>query len=620
MKRASAAEDVPSPVPGEIGLAGAQPPDIARYLNVRHATQPSLSPDGRSVAFLTSITGQPQLWVVTTSGDSWPLQLTFGESVTFADWSPDGSWIAYGTDRGGNEREGFYLISPDGAREAELLAPSEEFRTWGGWSRDGGRAAFTATEGASDIFAVFVIDIATKTIQRVFEGDLGIHVAAWRPDGNGLLLARTRAEDANDLLYLDLTSRRPETLFQPDDPTRYGSFAWLPDSGGFYLSCSEAREFTGLAYYDFASRQLEWIETPEHDVEGVALSGDGSLLAWSENVDGFSRVWLKDRSRGRNKRIELHAGVVGELTWADAVPRLAIQLTASQFPNDIWLYDDATGASVQITHSSTAGLVRDSFVTPEAVAFPSHDGETIFGLLYLPRTTSSRPPLVMTLHGGPTWQARPEFSAVQQYLLARGFAILDLNFRGSTGYGKRFTRLDNLRLRPNAVKDMQAAVEWLAGRTDVDASRIALMGGSYGGFMTLAGLTAFPDSFKGGVSMVGVSNWITALEGASPDLKASDRLEYGNIEDPADREFLTELSPLTHADRIRAPLMVIHGANDPRDPVEEADQIVAAIRARQGDVEYLRFPDEGHGIRKLSNRIIAYRRIAQFLERTLAGA
>jgi len=198
--------------------------------------------------------------------------------------------------------------------------------------------------------------------------------------------------------------------------------------------------------------------------------------------------------------------------------------------------------------------------------------------------------------------------------------VLDLNFRGSTGYGKRFTRLDDRRLRPNAVKDLAGALDWLATTGKVDVARAGVMGGSYGGYLTFAALAQLPDRFRAGVGLVGVSNWVTALEGASPQLKASDRIEYGDIDDPEDRKFFVELSPITHVRRVRAPLMVLHGANDPRDPVSEADQLVAAIRAQGGQVEYLRFPDEGHGIRKLTNRVTAYRRIAGFLERTLGAA
>jgi dipeptidyl aminopeptidase/acylaminoacyl peptidase len=256
---------------------------------------------------------------------------------------------------------------------------------------------------------------------------------------------------------------------------------------------------------------------------------------------------------------------------------------------------------------------------PEAVTFKSWDVEAIHGLLYLPTNARSgvRPPLLVMVHGGPTAQARPMYSAAAQYLLSRGIAVFDLNFRGSTGYGKRFTRLDDRRLRPNAVKDIAAALDWLGSTGKVDTARAAIMGGSYGGYLTFAAMTQLPGYFNAGVGFVGVSNWVTALEGASPQLKASDRIEYGNIDDPEDRKFFTQLSPITHVQNIRHPLMVLHGANDPRDPVTEADQLVSAVRARGGAVEYLRFPDEGHGIRKLSNRIIAYRRIARFLERTL---
>jgi dipeptidyl aminopeptidase/acylaminoacyl peptidase len=296
------------------------------------------------------------------------------------------------------------------------------------------------------------------------------------------------------------------------------------------------------------------------------------------------------------------------------------QITFSTGPNLVGGQFGGGGGLRRVTESSLAGLDPQRFVAPTAVSFPSHDGETIYGLLYLPPGASAqrRPPVVLNVHGGPTGQARPSFNSVQQYLIARGYAVLDLNFRGSTGYGKRFARLDNGRLRPAAVKDMGAAIDWLKkSNHPVSASKAAVMGGSYGGYMTYAALTLLPEKFQAGVSFVGVSNWVTALEGASPQLKASDRIEYGNIDDPAEREFFKELSPITNVKNVRAPILVSHGANDPRDPVTESDQFVRAIRERGGEVEYLRWPDEGHSIRKLSNRVIAYRRVAHFLARTL---
>jgi dipeptidyl aminopeptidase/acylaminoacyl peptidase len=295
-------------------------------------------------------------------------------------------------------------------------------------------------------------------------------------------------------------------------------------------------------------------------------------------------------------------------------------VSGPQLPGDIWTWNTAGGVARRATHSTLAGLDPGKLVIPTHVDFPARDGETLYGLLYLPTSfePGEKPPVLLSVHGGPTWQARPMFDAATQHLLARGIAVFDLNFRGSTGYGKRFARLDNKRLRTNAVRDMEDAMHWLAKDGRVDTSRAAVMGESYGGFMTFAAVTTFPNLFDAAVSFVGVSNWVTALEGASPVLKASDRLEYGDINDPEDREFFRQISPITHVDKVKTPIMVLHGANDPRDPVSESDQFVRGVRENGNEVKYLRFPDEGHGIRKLENRLIAYRRIADFLERKLS--
>jgi dipeptidyl aminopeptidase/acylaminoacyl peptidase len=613
--------DIPTAVPGEVGLAGQALPDITRFLNVRAAGAPSLSPDGARVAFRTSITGAPQLWVVDARG-GWPTQLTFGEPVTFHAWSPAGDWLIYGTDRGGNEREGFYLISPDGTMERELLPPSDAFRVFGGFSPDGGRIAYSTTERNGRDFDVHVLDLASGEDREVFRGSFGFYVAAWRPDGKALILSETRGEDGNDVHLLDLATGAARVLFKPEEPARFQSFAWKPDGSGFYVATNLDRDFSGLAWYDVRQGALSFVDTPAHDVESVALTRDGRYLAWTTNQGGYSRVHGRDLAGGKDLAAPALPPGVASLEVATAAPVMALDCSGPQVPGDIWIWRLDSGRLERATHSAAAGLDLSRMVAPAHHDFPARDGVVLHGLLYLPPglPAGAKPPVLVAVHGGPTGQARPRFQAVHQYLLTRGIAVFDFNFRGSTGYGKTFTRLDDRRLRPNAVRDLEDAVAWLTADGRVDASRAAIMGGSYGGYLTNAALTTFPDLFRAGVSIVGVSNWITALEGASPALKASDRLEYGDIDDPDDREFFRQLSPLTHADRVRAPLMVMHGANDPRDPVSESDQLVGAIRARGVDVEYLRFPDEGHGIRKLSNRIIAYRRVARFLEKHLGLA
>jgi dipeptidyl aminopeptidase/acylaminoacyl peptidase len=619
--------DVPRAEAAALSLAGAECQGVARYLNVRSAAGAQLSPDGQHLLYLTSTSGMPQLWVapVRAGGPAAPRQITFGANrVQWARWSPDGRWIAYGTDRGGNERTQFFLLSPDGTRERELTPADDRFRLFSGWSPRGRRIAYTSNERNGTDFDLYLLDLDADgrpgRPRMVMRGAGNLSVGAWRPDGEAVLIGQGRGEADNDLLLLDLRTRRLDTLFAPRQMSAYRSARWTPDGAGFYVATNHERDFAGLAHVRLPGRALQWVDEPPHDVEAVALSPDGRLLAYAVNEAGFSRLVVRDLQARRERTVAgLPRGVVTTLEWADRAPRLAIGVSAPGVPGDVWVYDAASAGTFRATESTLAGLDAVSFVAPEAVRFPSFDGETVHGLLYRPRGAAGRPPVVMMLHGGPTSQARPGFDPVLQYLVARGYAVLDLNFRGSTGYGQRFTQLDNKRLRPNAVRDMEAAVRWLRARTDVDGSRVAAMGGSYGGYMTLAAVAQLPELFQAGVSFVGVANWISGLEDASPQLKNSDRIEYGNIDDPADRAFFTEISPLSYADRIRSPLMVVHGANDPRVPVGEADQIVRAVRARRGDVEYLRFPDEGHGISRLANRVTAYQRIARFLDRVLGN-
>jgi dipeptidyl aminopeptidase/acylaminoacyl peptidase len=613
-------QDTPLPVPGSVGLAGADRPDITRFLNVRRATAPSLSPDGRRLAFSTSISGAPQLWVVDAAG-GWPSQLTYGEPVTFHRWSPDGEWILYGTDRGGDEREGYYLISPDGTRERELLPPADAFRVFGAFTADGKRLVYATTARTGVDFDIHLLDVATGTDHEIFRGRMGLYAASFRPDGGAVLLTEARGEDANNVMLYDIAAARLDTLFNPTDRASYSGFSWTPDGRGFYLAMNQDGEYAALAFYDLATRALRTVERFDRDVDVVSLSGDGRYLAWTTNDGGYSGLHVRDLQANAAASVpELPRGVYG-LQWADASNVLGVTVNGAQVPGDIWTWNAETGETRRATRSDAAGLDLASMVLPEHHSFTASDGVVIHGLLYMPPglEPSAKPPVLLTVHGGPTSQARPTFDATDQYLLTRGIAVFDLNYRGSTGYGKSFARLNDRRLRESELYDLEDAVSWLESTGRVDATRVAIMGGSYGGYLTMAGLARLPDLWRAGIALVGVSDWVSALEDASPQLKASDRIEYGDIDDPAEREFFRTISPITHVAGVRAPVMVLHGANDPRDPVEESDRYVRAIREAGGTVEYLRFPDEGHGVRRLENRVIMGRRIAEFLERHLAA-
>ncbi len=617
------AQDIPQPEPITPGLAGEAPLDIVRFLLTRSSYAPALSPDGETLVFRNNVTGLPQLWRVPARG-GWPQQLTFGPAVTFHAWLPDGSGLIYAADRQGDEREAYWFISADGSEEREVLGFDGAFRVFGDFNEEGTHIAYSSTLRTGQDFDVHVADIASGESRLVHEGRFGYYADAWQPGGTLLVVREARGEDGNDLHLLNTETGELDTVFAPDDHAYYGDIVWRPEGRGFYLITDHEREFRAIAYYELASRELRLVEAADgHDIDDLALSPDGRKLVWTINDGGYSRLRGRDLLSGQALTAPSLPEGVYSLSFAADAPVLAINVSGPSDPGAIWTWHLGTGHVAEAALAELAGIPRNILVAPESVSFPASDGVTLYGLLYLPEdanVSGERPPLVMNVHGGPTAQARPGFNPVFQYLLGRGIAVLDLNFRGSSGFGKTFTRLDNRLLRPDAVRDLIDALAFLAEDGRVDAERAAVMGGSYGGYLVNDVLGRYPEAFAAGVSFVGVSDWVRALEDAAPSLQASDRIEYGDINNPEMREFFRELSPITRVERIQAPMLFSHGANDPRDPVTESDRMVLALRERGIPAEYLRFPNEGHSVRRLENRVELYRRVAAFLEQHLADA
>ncbi len=615
-------QDIPSPAPADPGLAGSQPPNIVRFLKVRGVGATDLSPDGKTIAFRMSVTGEPQLWTVPAAG-GWPRQLTFGGAVSNHSWLPTGSEILYGADREGDERLGLKVISPDGTAERIALAYSKAFVVTGDYSSDGRYIAYATTQRNGNDFDIHVLDLQSGDDRAVYQGSFGYFVRAWRPGDDTLIVSETVGEDGNNLYAIDVKTGAKETLFKPVEKSAYQDITWLPDGSGFYLTTNQDRDYSALAFYSWADKRMAVVAAPDHDVQGVTLADHGRYVLWTTNEGGYGRIHGLDRATGQPIKVpeSLPVGIYG-LDGAEMAPVVAVSLNGPANPGDIFTWNLATGSLVHAARSDLAGLDASRFVTPETLFFDASDGVRLNGLFYPARTVTAttgkaKPPVVVMVHGGPTGQARPGFRSVTQYLVAQGISVFDLNFRGSTGYGRKFADLDNQFNRTDSVRDVADAIDWLGSTGRVDASRAAVMGGSYGGYLTNAVVGMYPDKFVAGVSFVGVSDWVRALETASPALKASDRIEYGDITDPKVREYHAKISPINFVKDIKASLMVLHGANDPRDPIEESDALVKAIRANGGKVVYLRFPDEGHGIRKLENRIAAYRRIAAFLREEL---
>ncbi len=613
-------DDVPTADPVALNPAGQWPPDITRLLMVRGIAGAELSADGNTLAFRTSVTGEPQLWVVDAQA-GWPRQLTYGGSVSLHDWVPGeaGGALLYGADREGDERFGLSIIAADGAEERVVLPYSDAFVSPGAFSPDGTRLAFSTTARNGTDYDIHELTLTTGETREVYQGRLGNFAVSWRPDSDEVLVSRTRGEDGNDLYSLDMATGELTQLFAPEISSAYEDICWRPDGSGFYLITDQDREHRALAWFDAGSSDLTFIAEPETDVDQLELAASGAYLIWTTNDGGYSGLHAQTADgEALTPPDGLPVGVYS-LDAAHDAAKVAITVSGPRTAGDVYVWDLETGALSLIAQATRAGIDLNRMVIPESLDFPARDGVQLNGLLYMPEGASEAapPPVLVRVHGGPTAQARPTFRPVEQYLVANGIAVFDLNFRGSTGFGKTFARLDNQFLRRNGVTDIVDAVAFLGETGRVDASRAAVMGGSYGGYLTNAVVGEHPDVFKAGVSFVGVSDWVRALETASPGLKASDVIEYGDISDPEVRAFHADLSPINRVNDVSAAMMLLHGANDPRDPVAESDEFVRALRENGQTVEYLRFPDEGHGIRKLENRITAYRRVVTFLKREL---
>lgn len=615
----------PDNAPIQIGKAGEVPADIARYLLAGGAIAADLSPDAQTIALSRDITGQPELWVMPAEGGQ-PQQVTFRTGVRVPIWTPDGSSMFYSADRDGNEQPGYFAISGDGKTESEILpAQRGDFRMFGDFAADGS-FVFASTARDGKVFDVYRGTLDGES-ELIVESELGLIPRSISPDGKYALVFETVGEDADNLYLLDLATKQMRTISKPLVEERashtIGGFEWMPNSSGFYFSTNTGREYGTLSYYSVENGSFEPVFEATSDVENLELCGSdpgGEYLFWTENRDGFDalRGWHTTEKRALAVP-ELPEGTYS-LDCEGSPAKLMIRINGWKTPGDIWLADPAVGTARRVFTGSLAGLDPDRLVRPQVVRYAARDGVELQGLLYLPEGAErgeNAPPVVFSVHGGPSAQSRADFSAVTQYHVNRGVAVFEPNIRGSTGLGRTYATLDDREKRLDSVRDLVDLLQALGNDGLVDPDRAIVFGGSYGGYAVNAVLAAYPEAFSAGVSLFGVADWVTALEIASPALKASDRIEYGDIEEPRWREFYTQQSPIRQADQIRVPVLYSHGVMDPRIDIAETETMVKALRANGIEAPFVRIPDEGHGWRKLSNQLFYFRKQAEFIESQL---
>lgn len=611
---------------------------IERYLNVRSAYGPRFSSDGRRIAFISDIGGVPQAWSVEPDFDNrrvgWPEQLTFGNDRVMqvrCSPSPGDDSLIYAQDIGGDENAQLFVIANDGSDDRCLTAGHEgSLHAFGDWSADGRQILFAANRRDPGLFDIYAqpIDGEAKMIwQNEVPGFCSEMI--FSPDGGRVAVNRMFSSFENELFEIDLSSGSIRPISPSSDKARYLDIRYAADGRSLFLNTDLDGDFLRLCRLDLETLELETLISLEWDTEFLAVSPDGASLAYCVNVDGASELHLLDLAEGVSRPAPLPGeapGVVALTDWyLEFSPHgrhLAFSFTSAIRTSDVYVWDLSTDHVSPVTRSSHGGLPPDEFVAPELVHYPTFDTDQPGGLSQVPAwyyrpsgKQGERLPVIVFVHGGPEWQFKPFFHFFIQYFVHNGFAVLAPNVRGSTGYGKAYSHLDDVEKRLDSVADLARAVHWLREQPDIDGQRIVVYGGSYGGFMVLAAVTRYPDLWAAGVDLVGISNFVTFLQNTSDYRRAHREAEYGSLEN--DRDVLERISPIHMIDQAAAPLMVIHGANDPRVPLSEAEQLVKALEARDIPVEFLVFDDEGHGIHKLKNKLVAYPAVVEFLNRYL---
>ncbi len=595
---------------------------------------------GRSAAFVDWLPDGSML-VSTRFGDTAQLhrvreplgarqQLTFErEPVSTASAPRTGAsqGFVYLRDRGGDENaQIYYRDLTSGA--SQLVSDGKSRNTAAVWSRDGRRIAYASNARDGVSYDIYIADVPSTIAPRLIMNGMGKtwFVLDWSINDSKLLVMNYISINESYLFLADAVTGTLTPLDAAREPVGTRAARFAPDGRYVYVVSDQGGEFARLRRVDTALGDVTVLtERIPWDIETFDVSPDGRYVAFVANVDGLSRLTILDQTNQAEISPPLADVQIANLAFDRTGKRLALSVESATEPRDVFVLDVAQNALTRWTQSETGPVDTRKFVTAELVRFPTFDranGRTreLPAFVFRPATPGPHP-VVIDFHGGPEGQYTPGYSPFTQYLVNElGAVVIGPNIRGSSGYGKSYLKLDNGMLREDAVKDIGSLLVWIGQQPDLDRNRVVVMGGSYGGYLALTSLANYGDRLRGGVNTVGISNFITFLENTAAYRRDLRRAEYGDEREPRMRAFLRRMSPLTNAERITQPLLVVQGLNDPRVPASESEQMVGMIRARGGEVWYLAAKDEGHGFRKKSNRDVYLQTVASFLARHLLPA
>jgi dipeptidyl aminopeptidase/acylaminoacyl peptidase len=610
-------ENIP-PIPASIAEKA------AKYTDYRTATMYGWHPMKSEILIGTRFADTVQVHQVATPGGARTQMTFFGDRVTDASYQPHkGDFFLFRKDVGGGEW--YQIFRFDVATgDVTMLTDGKSRNSEFIWSNKGDRIAYAGTLRNNADLDFYLIDPAAKPEPRkplTENQGGGWQVRDWSPDDRILLATEYISINESHLWAVDVASGTKKRLTPEGEKVAYQPIGFSRDGKGVYVATDKDGEFQRLAYMDMAGGGLKYLNNDPWDVEEAALSEDRQSLAYVVNENGLSTLHVLDLKTGKPRSLpKLPTGQITALHWSENNRDVAFSLNSAQSPSDVYSVDVQTAKLDRWTYSETGGVPSQNFVEPLLVKWKSFDGKEISGWLYAPKVkpASGKYPVVINIHGGPEGQSRPGFLGRTNYWINElGVVVIYPNVRGSIGYGKTFSQLDNGFLRENTYKDIGALLDWIGQQPDLDSQRVMVTGGSYGGHMTLAVATRYSSRVACSVDVVGISNLVTFLEHTESYRRDLRRVEYGDERDPKMRAYLESIAPMNHVKDITKPMMVVAGVNDPRVPKSESDQIVKSLEESGTPVWYLAAKDEGHGFQKKKNADFQFYTTVLFMRRYL---
>ncbi len=582
------------------------------------------SPDGKQIAFITNISGRRNIWTVPAQS-GWPTQLTVSnQRQSNPAWSPKGRWIAYQSDYDGNEQCDIFLVSPANGQVINLTNTPEVSEEGPAWSPDGERLAYNVKAKDAPNYEIDVMEVTTKKVTHLTSNTaktLSNLVTVWSRDGKWLVFTQQDAAEKDSNIFLaNVATGRATNLTAHQGEQKFFASDISPDGKTILLTSNSGNGYDNAALLDVASKKITWLTTGKWEVSTGKFSPDGKRLTWTSNADGNADVVIYDLTTRQTQTLSLPQGMNffggAESSFDHDGGRLLFKHDGPNAPPDLWVYDFAAQRSHQVTHSLSGGIRSEDMVEPFLVHFPSKDGKwQISAFVYLPYNAerNGKNAAVVYIHGGPEAQLQNFFNRQIQFLVNQGYFVIAPNYRGSSGYGKEFLDANRLDLGGGDLEDVISSADWLIKTGYVSDKKMAVFGGSYGGYLSMMAVTKAPDRWAAGIPWIPFVNWFTELENTDPAIR---EFALANMGDPVkDKERFKERSPIYFVDQIKAPLLLLAGGNDPRCPKTEAEQVVQAVKKRGGVVELKIYENEGHGFQKVENQIDALTRVADFLKK-----